>query len=163
MLTAPEIPTHFAPSSKVWIYQSDRPFSIDEQQEIAPMLKAFAKQWTAHNQQLDAVGLLFGGRIILLIVDETRAGASGCSIDTSVHFIKDLEQKFGVHLFDRNIVNYIKDNSIHTSALQNLQALLEAKDIQLDTIVVDPLVSSKAQLEDQFLVTLEQSWMRQFI
>lgn len=84
--------TNYSPDSKVWIYQSSRPFTEEEISAINDQLAIFTKQWTAHNAQLQAQGNIIEDRLILLIVDETHTAASGCSIDTSVHFIKSLEK-----------------------------------------------------------------------
>ena len=83
-------PEQLAAASKVWMYQSSRPLSPEEQQRINVEMQAFARQWTAHNQQLKAWGGVLEDRVLVLMVDETVAGASGCSIDKSVHFMQDL-------------------------------------------------------------------------
>ena len=96
---------NFSPQSKVWVYQSSRPFSDSEIIALNNKLKQFSVQWTAHNQQLLASGNVMYDRFIVLMVDESQTMASGCSIDTSVHFIKQLEQDYKIELFNRTIVN----------------------------------------------------------
>jgi hypothetical protein len=49
----------------------------------------FCIQWTAHGANLKAYGEVRHHRFIVMIVDETAAGASGCSIDKSIHFIRN--------------------------------------------------------------------------
>src|ERR1700744_2326032 len=91
----------FSENSRVWIYQSDRKLTDAETQQIQQYLNSFTTQWTAHNNQLKAKGEVRYNRFLVLIVDESQAGASGCSIDKSVNFMKRLEQQFGINLFDR--------------------------------------------------------------
>ena len=69
----------FSPDSRVWIYVAERPLTADEAQVVSEALAEFTQRWTAHNQSLQATGELFQQQIILLMVDETHAGASGCS------------------------------------------------------------------------------------
>ena len=69
-------------SSKVWLYHSDRVFTDDESREIKIRIKEFTQSWISHNQALKAHGDLLYNRFAVLIVDESHAGASGCSIDT---------------------------------------------------------------------------------
>src|ERR1700744_963219 len=91
----------FSENSRVWVYQANRKLNDDEVNDITKRLDDFTTMWTAHNHQLKAKGEIRYNRFIILIVDETQAGASGCSIDKSVRFIQDLEQQFGIHLLDR--------------------------------------------------------------
>src|SRR6202000_155504 len=91
----------FSENSRVWIYQADRKLTDAEATEIQQYLSQFAQQWTAHNHQLKAKGEVRYNRFLILVVDETQAGASGCSIDKSVHFMQEIEKRFGINLFDR--------------------------------------------------------------
>jgi hypothetical protein len=99
-------------SAKVWIYQADREFSYDELDEIRPMIFDFLDQWTSHQNMLMTYGNVFHRRFLAMFVDESLAGASGCSIDASVRFVKQLESHFGVSLMGRDTVAYIIDEEI---------------------------------------------------
>ncbi len=99
-----------ADTSRVWIYQSNQAFSAAQAQEIQLKIKAFCKSWVSHSNQLKADGALVHNRFVVLSVDESQAGASGCSIDKSVHFIKGIEQTFGVNMFDRMLFAYQNQN-----------------------------------------------------
>src|ERR1700749_1742248 len=91
----------FSENSRVWIYQSDKKLADAEVQQIQQNLDAFTTQWTAHNPQLKAKAEVRYNRFLILIVDESQAGASGCSIDKSVNFMQHLERQFNINLFDR--------------------------------------------------------------
>src|SRR3978361_2025907 len=91
----------FSEQSRVWIYQSDKELGDEQAKQLLDQLNNFATAWTAHNQQLKAKAEVRYNRFLILIVDESQAGASGCSIDKSVNFMKQLEQEFGINLFDR--------------------------------------------------------------
>src|SRR5476649_3050231 len=91
----------FSENSRVWVYQSDKKLSDQEVQQIQAQLDSFTTGWTAHNSQLKAKAEIRYNRFLILVVDESQAGASGCSIDKSVHFMKELEQQFNINLFDR--------------------------------------------------------------
>lgn len=147
----------FSPQSKVWIYQSSKPFGEPEASEINHSLKLFAEQWTAHNRQLKATGFLFENRIIVLMVDETAAGASGCSIDKAFNFIKNLEIKYGVELLNRMLVNYFNGKEWVTAGLQEINMLDE------NTLVADPLVNNKSDFDSRFVAPLKTTWMMQYI
>jgi len=83
----------FPDHSRIWIYYSKDPFSENEKEEATKLLYQFCTDWTAHNQALFATARIFYDRFLVLMVDESKAGASGCSIDKSVSFVKMLGQK----------------------------------------------------------------------
>src|ERR1700744_5348917 len=91
----------FSEQSRVWIYQANRELSAAQAKQALDQLSLFTAEWTAHNHQLKARAEVRYNRFLILVVDETQAGASGCSIDKSVNFMKRLEQQFGINLFDR--------------------------------------------------------------
>ena len=82
----------FPADSKVWVYQANRSFSLQEALDIEEMLNDFASQWKSHGIPVKGAGYLFFGQFIILMADETATGVSGCSTDSSVRLIKDIEQ-----------------------------------------------------------------------
>ena len=81
------LPEDFAPNSRVWIYQSDRIFFMQEALEMEPMLQDFVAQWKSHGTPVKGYANLFFGRFIVLMADENATGVSGCSTDSSVRLI----------------------------------------------------------------------------
>ncbi|MBC8047253.1 MAG: ABC transporter ATPase [Fimbriimonadaceae bacterium] len=154
---------NFSSKSKVWIYQSSRPFTESEIDTLNNNLSAFTKQWTAHNNQLHAAGKVLEDRFILLMVDETHAGASGCSIDKSVHFIQSIEKELNIELFNRMLVNYKTGDKIITTELSGLNELHTSGEIQDDTLFYNPLVQTKKELDEIFITPLHNSWVKQFV
>jgi hypothetical protein len=149
----------FAPHSKVWIYQANRALTNSEVSEIKGAMNNFTQNWAAHNQQLRATGNVFHNHFVVLIVDETHHGASGCSIDSSVHFIKDLENKYQLDFFDRLTIAYQVDKKINLVHKNKIGALLESGQINEDTLVFNNLVSTKSDWESNWLVPLKNSWL----
>lgn len=154
---------NFSPQSKVWVYQSDRPFTADEETTLNGALAQFTQQWTAHNQQLKAIGEVRNNRFIILMVDETQAEASGCSIDKSVHFIKEIESHFGVALFNRLLVSYEVNGAVKTTNVNELENLFATGQIKQDTFVFNALVTTKEQLDSQWQQPICQTWMKRYL
>src|SRR5258706_1612821 len=98
---------NYHPDSRVWIYQGSRLFSLDEVLETEETLKEFTRQWKSHGTPVKGEAHLFFGQFIVLIADETASGVSGCSTDSSVRMIKDLEQRFGLNLLDRTTLAFV--------------------------------------------------------
>ncbi len=50
---------HFPDTSRLWIYQSARPFSDAEVPVIREQLQQFATRWVSHQVQMKATGEVF--------------------------------------------------------------------------------------------------------
>src|SRR5262252_4825372 len=101
------IPQEFDSSSKVWIYQSSRLFSLSEALQIEDILNDFAEHWKSHGDPVKGYANLLFGQFIVIMADETATGVSGCSTDSSVRVVKQIEQQFGVTMFDRQTLAFI--------------------------------------------------------
>jgi hypothetical protein len=148
----------FPDVSRVWIYQADRNLTDNETIKISNQLKQFARQWTAHNMQLNATGEVFYNRFIVLVVDETQAGASGCSIDKSVHFLKELESEYAVTLFDRMDIAVIQNEGLTTFPLQQLKK--DKALLQEDTLVFNNSLSTLSAFKNEWLLPKSKSWLK---
>lgn len=91
----------FPETSRVWIYGSNREISISEQQYILENLKEFTGQWATHGKELIATAEVFLSNFVVFVVDESRVKASGCSIDSSVRFIKVIGSALKIDFFNR--------------------------------------------------------------
>ncbi|MDB5023257.1 MAG: transporter ATPase [Mucilaginibacter sp.] len=148
----------FSEQSRVWIYQSDKELYDEQAKQLMDQLNNFAAEWTAHNHQLKAKAEIRYNRFLILIVDESQAGASGCSIDKSVNFMKKVEQQFGIHLFDRFNFAYRDDEKVLTSPRHEFEELLKSGKINTQTIVFNNLVQNLQQLETKWEVPFKDSW-----
>ncbi|PJJ79774.1 ABC transporter ATPase [Mucilaginibacter auburnensis] len=151
----------FSENSRVWIYQSDRQLSDEETNQIQQHLNTFAAQWTAHNNQLKATGEVRYNRFLILIVDETQTGASGCSIDKSVHFMKQIEQAFGVNLFDRFNLAYREGTKVLSLPRNAFEEKLANGEINKDTVVFNNLIPTFKDLQNKWEVPFKDSWHMQ--
>jgi len=148
----------FSPNSRVWIYQSDRKLDDAMVQQIQLHLNNFTTQWTAHNNQLKAKAEIRYNRFLVLIVDESQAGASGCSIDKSVHFMQQLEQQFGINLFDRFNLAYRDGEEILSLPRHGFEDLIKQGKINKESIVFNNLVQNLTELETKWEVPFKDSW-----
>jgi len=148
----------FSPQSRVWIYQSDRKLTDQEVQQIQPELDRFTTNWTAHNNQLKAKGEVRYNRFFILIVDESQAGASGCSIDKSVHFMQQVQQHLGINLFDRFNLAYREGEEVLSLPRHGFEDKLKDGSINKQTIVYNNLVQNLTELETKWEVPFKDSW-----
>jgi hypothetical protein len=148
----------FSQNSRVWVYQSDKQLNDADVIKLQIMLDNFTTGWTAHNNQLKAKAEIRYNRFIVLIVDESQAGASGCSIDKSVRFMKDIEQQFGINLFDRFNLAYRSGEEILSVPRHTFEGLISNKTIDTNTIVFNNMVQNLTELETKWEVPFKDSW-----
>ncbi|MFD0765141.1 ABC transporter ATPase [Mucilaginibacter lutimaris] len=148
----------FSSHSRVWIYQSDRKLTDAETLQAQVLLDNFTTGWTAHNNQLLAKAEIRYNRFLILFVDESLAGASGCSIDKSVNFMKQLEQQFGINLFDRFNLAYRDGEEIVSVPRHQFEDLLKVGVINTETIVFNNLVQNVTELQTKWEVPFKDSW-----
>lgn len=153
-----ELPRGLAAESKVWIYQAERELSNKEVAEMTALLNTFVSDWAAHGKNLQADFRIFFNRFICLFVDETGHGASGCSIDASVHFIQQLERTFSVQLMKRTQVAYLIDNEIQTIEMNELSDLAKKGQINSSTLVFNNLVKTMGEMEKAWILPAGESW-----
>lgn len=156
-MTIKDVPAYPA-ESKVWVYQASRDIDETETFEINQLLKRFVAQWTAHNRELNGWGSILYDRFIVLMVDETKAPASGCSIDSSVHFLQEIERQYNLSLFDRLHLAYLKGDQLKTTHRSEVGSLAETGELTPETLVFNNMVTTKQGLNEQWLVPLRESW-----
>ncbi|WP_204351865.1 hypothetical protein, partial [Klebsiella variicola] len=61
----------------------------------------FVSNWISHGTPVKGYANLLFGQFIILMADETATGVSGCSTDSSVHLMKEIELRFKADLFNR--------------------------------------------------------------
>jgi len=150
---------NFHPSSRVWIYQSSRLFTMSEALDIEAVLQEFAIQWKSHGTPVKGAGYLLFGQFIILMADEQATGVSGCSTDSSVRMIKDIEQRFGVSMFDRTALAFVVKDKVQLIPLSQLQYAFDNGFISLDTLYFNNTVQTKEELEEKWIVTVRESWV----
>jgi len=100
--------------------------------------------------------------LFILAVDENKAGASGCSIDSSVRFMRSIEQQFKIRLFDRMAFAYHNGESIAVLDKDAFSREIENGNIRNDTIVFNNLVRTRDELELNWQLSMAQSWHTHF-
>ncbi|MBS1667027.1 MAG: hypothetical protein JST58_06610 [Bacteroidetes bacterium] len=153
------LPADFDKNSKVWIYQSNRLFSFSEALQIEEILNGFTKNWLSHGAPVKGYGNLFFGQFIILMADESATTVGGCSTDSSVHVIKQIEQQFKVNLFDRQLLAFLVKDKIQLVPISQLNYAIENHFIDEDTLYFNNTVLTKKELESNWMVPVRKSWL----
>jgi hypothetical protein len=149
----------FPDHSRTWVYQCSRQLTPDEADAVKAMAREFVAGWKAHGQPLRATADVLFDRFLIMMVDEDAAHASGCSIDTSVAFVRSLENRLNANFFDRLQLAYVTaDGAVNTIHADRIAQAVELGEMNADTIVFNNMVSSKDALMREWRIPLSQSW-----
>ena len=149
----------FDPGSRVWVYQSSRLFTISEALQIEEMINEFAKNWLSHGARVKGAAHLFFGQFVVLMADEAATGVSGCSTDSSVRLIKEIEKVFGVNMFDRLALAFIVKDKVEILPMPQLKYAVEQGFITADTLFFNNVVLTKEELENNWIIPAKDSWL----
>jgi hypothetical protein len=151
------------PLSKVWIYQSETEFTDEQAAFLRAACSDFVGQWQAHGTELNADYRIFENRFVCFFVDETGQGATGCSIDKSLHLIQALEEKLGLSLLSRMEMAYLESgNQVSTIHLNGLEEALNQGQISEDSLVFNNLVANLGEMKEKWILPLRESWHYRF-
>ena len=148
--------------SRVWIYQADRALTPSEVKLVEENTQRFLEQWSAHGQGLKCSRSLLHHRFLIISVDEKHAAASGCSIDSSVHFITDLGKHLGVDWFNRTKIAFIVNNEVFIENQKDLKQKIAEGTINSDTLTFNNLVTNIEEFEKKWLIPAGDSWLGRF-
>ena len=110
--------------SRIWIYQSNRKFIVSELEELNSKTVAFLNSWASHGSEMLCSYQIKYDRFIIIALDESKTSASGCSIDSCVHFIQGLEKTFEVLLLDKMNVAFKQGEYITYKSIQDFKKLV---------------------------------------
>ena len=142
--------SQLASDSRVWVYQSNRAFSENEKVQLTEAFKVFVDSWAAHGSKLVADATIIGDYFVVLAVDEKTAMASGCSIDSSVKFIKTIGQQFNIDFFNRLKLVVQKENETKMISFSDLGQYEDWK-------IYNTLVNTIDLLNTSFLIPVNES------
>lgn len=148
--------------SRIWIYQSSRKFSDEEIADIKNDLEEFLNNWSAHGSALEASYEIKYNRFIIVAVNQEVHPASGCSIDASVGFIQNLEQKYSVDLLDKMNVAFKQGEFITYKTLLEFKKLAKDKSVSENTIVFNNLVNTIEEFNESWEIPASESWHSRF-
>lgn len=150
-------------SARIWIYQAGRKFTETEKSTISDALTAFTHSWVAHGNPLKTSFAILHDQFIVLAADENFNEASGCSIDSSVRVIRQLDQQFSLGLFDRTNIGFLKEEQVDMIPLNELpQALAEGR-WKSNSMVFNNVLSTKGQLKAEWIVQADQTWLKRYL
>jgi hypothetical protein len=131
---------NFPDDSRIWLYLSDRKLDATEAQYVKEQMHLFLTNWSAHNKKLTCDGILLFNQYLILAVNDNIESASGCSIDSSVRFVKHLGTELNVDFFNRLKVVVIENEE------PIISSYFEA--VEKKKIFINPMITKLEELRE---------------
>jgi hypothetical protein len=151
-----------ADDSRVWVYCANRSFTEEEKTWIISKLVAFCNQWNTHGALMPTSFDIQHDQFILLMVDESKMGASGCSIDSSVRVLREIEQHLRVEILDAGKVAFLSEGHVEVVKLHQVSSVINEGKLKPDTPVFNPSVSKKGELKEKWHIPASDSWLSRY-
>ncbi len=137
----------FSPEAKVWVYQSNRVITTDEKKVIELKANEFVAKWGTHGVPLKSKAAVVSPFHLVLSVDGD-VQASGCSIDSSVRFVKSVGNDLQIDFFDRLKSVMIDENEqMQLVGFHSLKNFPENK-------VFHPAITTMNELRNNWIVPI---------
>lgn len=143
---------------RVIIYPASRPFTAKESKDIAEKLFEYLSTWRAHGKPLSSSFKIEHNQFIIVVVDEDKELASGCSIDALNSVLRELDTTYSLGLFDRMKASYMIGENIITKPLAEFRKEVRSGEISEDAQVFDFSKSTYVNYLSDFLLPLRRSW-----
>ncbi|MEO6638235.1 MAG: hypothetical protein ABIN25_08155 [Ginsengibacter sp.] len=153
------IPKNFDDNSRVWVYQSNRAFTLIEAIGIEEQLSNFTTNWNSHGNPVKGFANLFFGQFIIFMADETATGVSGCSTDSSVRIVKSIEQDYQVEFFNRTLLAFAFRERIQCVPMEALNYEIDNGMVNGDTLYFNNTVLTKKDLRAKWIIPVKDSWL----
>src|SRR5258705_56957 len=135
----PLIPFEQLPDrARLWAFAASRPLNPEESAGLLAATDEFLAGWTAHRVPLATARELRFNQFLFVAVDEEAAGASGCSIDALVRFMRQAEGQLDVRLTDNGLVWFrVEGGQVRCVPRAEFQRLVDDGTVGAETMVFE--------------------------
>lgn len=122
----------------------------------------FCEGWNTHGNLMPTSFEIIDNQILVLAVDESKLGASGCSIDSSVRTLRELENLLQINLTDQGKISLRKPSGeLSVIPALGVKSRVASGEIDLETAVINPLIQTKADLKNLWQ-PVRNSWLNKY-
>ncbi|MEP7382910.1 MAG: hypothetical protein ABI910_14565 [Gemmatimonadota bacterium] len=150
--------------ARVWVFAASDPLSDDLSAPLLRQVDAYLTQWAAHGAPLTSAREWRDRHFLLIGVDQSTAGASGCSIDALFHILRGLERSLGTSLVGGGRLFY-RDarGEVQCVDRATFSSRARAGEIGGDTEVFDTTLTTAGEIREHFARSASSSWHAQLV
>ncbi len=158
----PVVPFENLPdASKVWVFGSDRPLTEEGTTTLLKGVEEHLTSWKAHGEPLTVGSQLRDERFLVIAVDQSTAGATGCSVDGLFRVLQGLESKVGASFVGGGRVFYRDTHAaVQSTTRDQIPALMKSGALTKDTVVFDTSLTDLGAFRAGFEKRAKESWIK---
>ncbi|MEM7383243.1 MAG: hypothetical protein AAF400_02940 [Bacteroidota bacterium] len=145
--------------ARIWIYQSSRPLTLQEQEAALRASKAFVAGWTSHGRSLQGSAVIRYHRFLILALEEKTHQLSCCIMDSAIDFLRELKDTLYIDLLDRTQLVLSQQGNTWMIPIAQAKEQLQQGALSADTYLFDNTITHKSALAEQWLVPVQDSWL----
>lgn len=145
--------------ARVWVFGADAPVDDVDAQRLLSAVDAFLMQWKAHGHPLTCARRWTDDRFLVVGVDQSTEGASGCSIDGLYRTLQQLEKAIGTTMIAGGRV-FFRDahRFVHGVTREEFTAMSKRGEVGPSTPVFDTTATTAAAVRGGFERPARDSW-----
>jgi hypothetical protein len=145
--------------ARVWVFGASSPLAPASRDQLLAVVDAYLDQWQAHGAPLTCARDWRDERFLVVGVDQSVAGASGCSIDALFRALQGLEREVGTSLVAGGRVFFRDTNgNVRCTDRPTFARLAGSKQVGASTPVFDVTVTSAGDYRARFERVAGESW-----
>ena len=142
-------------SARVWIFGSDKQLTDDAATALMRDVGEHLANWKAHGEPLTVGSQLLDDRFLVIAVDQSTTGASGCSVDGLFRVLQAVQSKLGANIIGGGRLFYRDGHGdIQCAPRADLDDLRASGAITKDTVVFDTTITDLGTFRTKFEGTL---------
>jgi hypothetical protein len=145
--------------ARLWVFAASEPVSGERAGRLLAAVDAWLADWKAHGEPLTCARDWRDGRFLAIGVDQSTAGASGCSIDALFRVFKEVQANDGPSMLGGGRVFYC-DAGGQVVAQSRTEC---AKSATPETRVFDTSVTTAGAYRSSFEKSARDSWHRDLL
>ena len=161
----PIVPFQTLPDdARLWVFAASDRISGERADPLLTAVDEWLANWKAHGEPLTCARDWREDRFLGVGVDQSTAGASGCSIDALFRVLQDLQGTLGTSLLGGGRVFFRdRDGEIVSTSRTDFAAKAAKGDVGADTVVFDTSVNRVVDYRNRFENRAIDSWHRDLL
>ena len=148
--------------ARVWIFAAADPLSPEATARLLREVDDYLAQWKAHDEPLTCARDWRDGRFLAIGVDQSTAGASGCSIDALFRILQGLQASLGAALLSgARVFHRDAKGCVVSTDRAEFARRASSGTITSRTPVFDTTVVTAAAYRQAFERPMGESWHRE--
>lgn len=150
--------------ARVWVFGAANELTHTASIRLLDAVDDFLGEWNAHGSPLTCGREWRDGRFLAIGVDQSTAGASGCSIDGLFRTLARLEPELGTTLLGGGRV-YYRDATgrVNVATRGAFNQLARDGQVGPDTLAFDTSITSAEAWREHFERPIRESWHAQLM